>query len=116
MRSEVNVRPKALTMPSDNEPASPKGLPMATTNWPTRTASESPNGIGGAPAGNDSTRMTPRSLSTSVPMVNAARRSPLGKTTSSRPAPATTWLLVTMWPWSSKMKPVPVPTGLSAVS
>ena len=27
--------PRALTIPKDIEPCSPKGFPMATTNWPT---------------------------------------------------------------------------------
>ena len=36
-------RPSALTTPAVTLPASPSGLPMATTSWPTRSADASPS-------------------------------------------------------------------------
>jgi len=41
------VRPSALTIPRVKVPPSPKGLPIATTQWPMRRLSESPNSATG---------------------------------------------------------------------
>ena len=40
-------RPSALTTPAVTEPASPSGLPTATTSWPTTRSSASPSSAGG---------------------------------------------------------------------
>ncbi len=41
-------RPRAETMPAVTVPPSPNGLPIASTQSPTRSASESPNGTAGS--------------------------------------------------------------------
>ncbi len=43
---ELNVRSSALTMPAVSVPSSWNGLPMASTESPTRRAVESPIGAG----------------------------------------------------------------------
>jgi hypothetical protein len=47
------------------------------------------------------------SLLGSVPTTSAVSRRPSEPTTLTAPPPPTTWLLVTMWPRSSKTKPEP---------
>src|SRR5215212_4907650 len=55
--------------------------------------------------------MTARSKRASRPTSSAGKVVPLARVISSLFASATTWLFVRMWPWSSIMKPEPVPAG-----
>ena len=47
--SGVSCRATALTTPSVTDDSSPSGLPNASTIWPGRSVSESPNGRTGRP-------------------------------------------------------------------
>ena len=58
-------RPRPETTPAVTLPASPSGLPSATTSWPTRSVAASPHGTGGGVA--PSARSTARSESGSRP-------------------------------------------------
>src|SRR5215472_8164008 len=60
-------RPSALTTPAVTEPASPSGLPTATTSWPTTSSSASPSLAGGGVG--PAARSTARSESGSAPTV-----------------------------------------------
>ena len=90
-------------------PWKPKGLPMATTNCPTCRRVESPRVTGESRVAGASTLSTARSLLVSLPTTVAVTVVPSEKTTEIALAPSTTWLLVTIWPWSSQMKPDPSP-------
>ena len=64
-------RPRALTTPAVTDPASPSGLPTATTSWPTTRSSASPS-VGGRGV-TPSARSTARSDRGSAPTrVNGA--------------------------------------------
>ncbi len=44
-----SVRPRALMTPAVTVESKPKGLPIATTNWPTRKPADSPSWAWGRP-------------------------------------------------------------------
>ena len=99
-RWEETVRPSAETMPLVTLPDRPRGLPIASTIWPTARCAESPNLAGVSRA--RLTRTTARSLAANSPTsVAGSGVFELGEVTCSRCAPATTWSLVTMSPLSS---------------
>ena len=88
--------------------ARPSGLPTAMTGSPTVTFEESPSADGLRSSGASFSLMTARSVVGSVPTIVASNRRPSVSVTCTSPyAPATTWLLVTMWPSSSMMTPEP---------
>src|SRR5829696_668153 len=100
------LRPRAETMPAVTEPPRPNGLPMASTQSPGRSFSESPNftalrGLSGL------TRRTARSIFGSLPMISAFSLLPSEKTTEISLASPITWLLVTTMPDGSMTKPEP---------
>ena len=95
--SEVGKeRPRALTTPAVTEPASPIGLPTATTSWPTRSRSAFPRDTGSRSA--PLARITARSDSASRP--TTSKRSSRPSAVDARPlsAPSTTWAEVTRKP------------------
>jgi len=63
------LRPRALTTPAVTVDSKPRGLPMATTSWPTRSRDESPSAACGRPSA--SARTTARSLHGSAPTTRA---------------------------------------------
>ena len=76
---------------------------MATTSWPTLTASEFPNGAYGRPA--PSIWSTARSVWGSSPATRAWNWDPSWRVTPMPFVPWTTWLFVRMNPSGVKMKP-----------
>ncbi len=87
----------------------PSGWPIATTHWPTSTLSESPKVRKGR--GSDTEIwMTARSVLGSVPTTLPGNCLPSDSRTWIWVAPATTWLLVRMWPSLSMRIPEPMPT------
>ncbi len=101
------ARPRPLTTPTDTDPAKPKGLPTATTSWPTTSASASPKrAADGVPP---LARSTARSESGSRPTTSTAQSVPSGNAAVPPRAPATTWALVTRYPSSVSMTADPVP-------
>ena len=91
-------RPSALTTPAVTEPASPSGLPTATTSEPTRSESASP--YSGGLGTSRSVRTTARSESASVPTTSNRAVVPSPNAASPAVAPPTTWALVIRWPSS----------------
>jgi hypothetical protein len=89
-------RPSALTTPAVTEPASPIGLPTATTSWPTRSRSAFPRDTGSRSA--PLVRITARSDSGSRP--TTSKRSSRPSAIEARPfsTPSTTWAEVTRKP------------------
>ncbi len=79
-------------MPADTVCDSPNGLPIATTQSPTRTASESPSGVNGRFF--SSTRSTATSVRGSWPTTLAFTWRLRPNTTKISLAPSITWLLV----------------------
>ncbi|GJD81425.1 hypothetical protein NBEOAGPD_4673 [Methylobacterium gregans] len=66
------LRPRAETMPAETEPPSPNGLPIAITQSPGRSFSESPKGTAlSGRSGVGFTRSTARSIFESLPMISA---------------------------------------------
>ena len=88
-------RPRALTMPAVTEPPSPNGLPIASTQSPTRSASLSPNGtnLSGLSL---STLSSARSTRSSLPTSTALSVVLSCSVTLISSAPSMTWLLVTI--------------------
>ncbi len=84
----------------------PNGLPIATTQSPTRASSESPNDTNGR-ATSAVTRSTARSVAGSRPTTVASNVRPSWNATSIASAPSMTWLLVTITPSGSMTKPEP---------
>ena len=82
-------RLRAETMPAVTVPPSPNGLPIAITQSPTRTASESPNETAGSGA-SAFTRNTARSVFSSLPTSSAVKLRPSGKLTVISSAPSMT--------------------------
>jgi hypothetical protein len=72
-------RPSVLTMPSVMLCASPRGLPTASMNCPTRTSFELTSGIARRPAA--LILSTARSSAESVPAMVARRVAPVDKVT-----------------------------------
>ena len=81
---------------------------MATTQSPTRVLSPAANCTVGS-GSSLSTLSSARSVRLSVPTISASSRVPSSRITVTVSAPAITWLLVTMWPSASMMKPEPMP-------
>ena len=93
-------------MPAVTEPPSPNGLPMAMTQSPGRSFSESPNGT--ALSGlSGFTRRTARSIFGSLPMISAFSLLPSEKITEISLASPMTWLLVMTMPDGSITNPEP---------
>ena len=90
------LRPRALTTPAVTLPASPRGLPTATTREPTLSRSASPYSGGAGTA--RSARTIARSESGSRPTTSNVATVPSEKATSPLVASPTTWALVTRWP------------------
>ncbi len=108
----VLLRPRPETMPEVSEPASPNGVPMASTGSPIWAASElaSTSGCRWLPA--PETWTTARSSEASVPATAPATVVPSLKVTRICRAPATTCSLVRMSPplLSTIPEPVASPT------
>mmetsp|Transcript_46487 Transcript_46487/g.64595 ORF Transcript_46487/g.64595 Transcript_46487/m.64595 type:complete len:228 (-) Transcript_46487:96-779(-) len=100
-------RPRAETIPAVTVPPRPNGLPIATTQSPTRSRSLSPNSTEGSclPAG--SILRTATSVFSSVPSSSALNSVSSCSRTVISSASAITWLLVTTMPAASMMKPEP---------
>ena len=73
-------RPSAETTPAVTDPANPLGFPIATTSWPTRSASASPSVAGARSAVSE--RSTARSESGSAPTTSALNSRPSTKDAS----------------------------------
>ncbi len=106
------VLPSPEIMPRVMVPFNPKGLPMATTDCPTKREFESPIGKGWIWSAGASTLITAISASASVPITVPCALKPEAKSTSTTLAPSTTWLLVTTWPSLSNTKPDPRPVSV----
>ncbi len=106
------VRLRALTTPlvTVGPPGRLRAWPMAITSSPTRRSSDLPSGAAFRLFASMSS--TARSVGGSTATSRTSKVRPSLSVTSMRDAPATTWLLVTIVPSSSMMKPVP--TELSA--
>ena len=107
------VRPRAEMMPAVTVCERPSGLPIATTQSPTATASLSPRGTGVMSSGG-SIFTTPTSVIGSVPRTLPSTILPFHSSTSIASfslglVPATTWLFVRIVPDLSMMKPEPRP-------
>ena len=72
----VSGRSSALTIPAVTDRVYPKGLPIATTESPTRIVSESPHWSGVSARELASTWRTPMSVDGSVPTIFAFSLSP----------------------------------------
>ncbi|TKS58259.1 MAG: hypothetical protein EWM72_03124 [Nitrospira sp.] len=107
------TRPLALTIPAVTVLFRPKGFPMAITQSPTRSRSESPSAATGSiPFGWIHTRAM--SVFGSRPMIFAGNSSLVASVTMTSFAPSTTWLLVTIRPSWLMMKPLPAPCCLNS--
>ncbi len=102
-----NERPSALTTPAVTVHWKPKGLPIATTSWPTRNCRESPSRANAEAS--PSRRSTARSVSGSSPTRVAPRLRPSGNAASILRASLTTWLLVRTYASGVKTTPEPAP-------
>ncbi len=109
-------RPLALTTPlvTVGPPGRSRALPMARTSSPTWSASELPSSAAVSPSA--SIWSTARSVGASRPTMLAWNWRPSSRVmvilSAGWPVSTVmTWLLVTMWPSSSMMKPVPTPGG-----
>src|SRR3954447_2632547 len=103
-------RPSADTTPAVTEPAKPLGLPIATTSWPTRSASASPSVAG--IRSRASARSTARSDNGSAPTISNENSRPSVKDALPRwRAPATTWADVSRKPSGVRAMPLPAPAG-----
>ncbi len=98
-------RPRALTTPAVTEPARPRGLPTATTSWPTTSSSASPRTAGGGVA--PDARSTARSDSGSAPTTRNGAVEPSANAAVPDVAPPTTWALVSRKPSPVKTTPEP---------
>ena len=103
-------RALAETMPAVTVLLSPKGLPTAITHCPTFSLSESPMGRVGKFL--PSILIRARSVVGSVPMILALNSRLSSRVTVNSSAPATTWLLVTIYPSGLIMTPEPKPSCL----
>ena len=101
-------RPRFDTMPAVTLPASPIGLPSATTSWPTLRPAASPSGTGGGTG--PRARSTARSESTSRPTTSTATAVPSANVASTDRAPTTTWALVSSTPSSEMTLALPAPS------
>ncbi len=94
-------------MPLVTVPVRPSGEPIATTCWPTFTASESPRVAAFRPEASRSL-ISARSLLLSVPTTSAVYCLPSLVVTFTDEAPETTWLLVMISPSPVMITPEPV--------
>ena len=101
-------RPLPLMMPALTVVSSSNGLPIAITQSPMSSLSESPSFETGR-SWAFSSLMTARSLSGSVLISAALNSRPSGSSTVTVSAPATTWLLVSTRPSLSTITPEPTP-------
>src|ERR1022692_2699559 len=102
-------RPRALTTPAVTLPARPRGLPMATTSWPTRSADASPRRAGGrSPC---SATSTARSESGSRPRTRNRSCRPSARSSRPPSPPATTCAEVTRYPSELNATAEPLPSG-----
>ena len=103
-------RPRADTTPAVTEPLKPCGLPIATTSWPTRSASASPSSA--STKRSPSARTTARSESWSRPTTSKRSSRPSAK--PARPWPderPTTWAEVRRKPSGVSTTALPAPAG-----
>ena len=101
-------RPSPETMPVVTVFSnSPSGLPMAIASCPSFRAPLSPSGMVGRPVA--STLTMARSVRVSMPYTVPVSWVVSLRTTVSWVAPSTTWRLVRIQPFESKMKPEPMP-------
>ncbi len=99
-------RPRDETIPAVTVPDRPNGLPIASTQSPTRDLSLSPNATAGS-LRSVCTCSTARSVRSSWPISLALSTVLSCSVTVISSAPLITWLLVTMTPDGSMMKPDP---------
>ena len=92
----------------------PKGLPMATTFWPTCRSLDIPIATGASPLTGSESLRTAMSLVGSRPTSVASTWRWSGRLTMYLTPSSMTWKLVTMWPRSSQTKPEPLPRGTSS--
>ena len=104
----IPLRSFALMMPEVTVPGKPKGLPTASTHWPTSMSSEFPMGSTGSFF--PSILITATSVCVSTPMTLASNSRPSLSFTFSLLAPLTTCALVRMYPSLEMMNPDPWPT------
>ena len=97
---------RAETTPTVTEPPSPNGLPIAITQSPTRSFSESPK-VTALSGCSGFTRKIAMSVLVSRPMISALSFMPLLKLAKISSASPITWLLVTMMPLGSTTTPEP---------
>src|SRR5438132_331450 len=102
-----SARPSALTTPAVTDPENPRGLPIATTSWPTRSFDASPSSAGWR--SRPSSRRTARSESSSRPTTSNRSSCPSTKTADPRDVPATTWAEVMANPSEVITTPEPAP-------
>ena len=98
-------RPSALTTPAVTDPASPSGLPTATTSWPTLSLSASPSSAGSGVG--PFARSTARSDSGSAPTTRNGADVPSANSAVPAVALPTTWALVSRNPSPVKTTPEP---------
>src|ERR1700761_1358083 len=98
-------RPRALTTPAVTEPASPSGLPTATTSWPTTSSSASPSSAGGGVG--PAVRSTARSDRGSAPTTRKGAVVPSENAAVPLSACPTTCALVSRNPSPVKTTPEP---------
>ena len=101
------LRPLAEMMPAVTVEFRLKGLPTASTHWPTFTSSELPYFMKGRLSA--FTFSTARSVLGSAPTSSASNLRLSSSTTSILEAFSMTWLLVTMYPLAAMMTPEPEP-------
>src|SRR5262249_5051887 len=98
-------RPSALTTPAVTDPASPSGLPTATTSWPTLSVSASPSSAGSGVG--PLARSTARSDSGSAPTTRNGADVPSANSAVPVVALPTTWAVVSRNPSPVKTTPEP---------
>ena len=115
------VRFSVETMPSVTVPVRPSGEPMATAVSPTLSLPESPErcrdqpgGVVDLDDGEVRERVGSDDLGREDPCRRCVRTSMAAL--AALPSRVTTWVLVRMWPSSSRMMPEPVPPSLPLVA
>ena len=101
-------RPLPLMMPALTVVSNSNGLPMAMTQSPVSSLSESPSFAVGRSSASASL-ITAKSLSGSVLISNALNSRPSASLTVTVSAPSTTWLFVRTMPLASTITPDPTP-------
>jgi hypothetical protein len=103
-------RPSAETTPAVTDASKPRGLPTATTSWPTRRFSALPSSA--ATSASADARSTARSENGSEPTTSARYSEPSTKEARTRRARSTTWADVTRKPSELMTTPLPLPRSL----